>query len=492
MIGVNLISIVNAYKTLSSELFIKYLDYYSIIIKDDELKDLSILKEELTSLDVRLKINFYDNFFIGYVIPQIGKEFDLLRIGELDVVNIELKRSASEGKIYQQLLRNKYYLSFLQKKLFCCTFITESKKFYYLNKSDNLVEADLKLLYNRLKSQVAITIEDINSLFNPSDYLVSPFNSTTQFISNRFFLTSHQEAIKDDVIKNFSESKVSLVSIKGKAGTGKTLLTYDIAKYFIAQDIPILIIHCGIMNNGHWDLRNNYGWNIIPAKDISSVDITKFKVIIFDECQRVYPWQLRAVIDSATSNNGTLIFSYDAQQYLKNNELRNNIEKVLEEEFRTKTFELKTKIRTNKEIATFIKCLFDRSALREKQKFTNVSINYFNNYEESLAYLALQIDNDWKAINYTPSRDSLPYDNYKIFGEEDNSHTVIGQEFDKVIAVIDQYFSYYDDKLYYSVGSYYNPKQMLFQIVTRTRKKLNIVIINNPEILENCLSIVRH
>lgn len=491
MRGANLISIVNGYKTLSSELFNKYLDYYSIAIKDDELKDLSILKDELTSLDVRLKLNFYDDFFIGYVIPQIGKEFDLLRIGESNIVNIELKRSASEGKIFNQLIRNKYYLSFLQKELFCCTFITESKKFYYLNESDNLIEANLKILYKILKGQTATTVDDIDSLFNPSDYLVSPFNSTAQFISNRYFLTSHQEAIKEDVIKNFSDSKVSLVSIKGKAGTGKTLLTYDIAKHFISQNIPTLIIHCGIMNSGHWKLRNNHGWNIIPAKDISSGDVKKFKVIIFDECQRVYPWQLRSVIDSVKSNKGTLIFSYDAQQYLRNNELRNNIEKVLEEEFMTKIFELKTKIRTNKEIATFIKCLFDRSALREKQKFANVSINYFHTYEESLPYLTLQIENGWKAINYTPSRDSLPYENYRVFGEVDNSHTVIGQEFDRVIAVVDQYFRYQENKLYYSLVSYYNPKQMLFQIVTRTRKKLNIVIINNPVVLENCLEIVR-
>ncbi|EUJ18396.1 hypothetical protein MAQA_09229 [Listeria aquatica FSL S10-1188] len=38
-------------------------------------------------------------FFLGYKIPQIGEEFDLLRLGKNYHLNIELKSEASEEKI---------------------------------------------------------------------------------------------------------------------------------------------------------------------------------------------------------------------------------------------------------------------------------------------------------------------------------------------------------------------------------------------------------
>ena len=40
----------------------------------------------------------------------------------------------------------------------------------------------------------------IDSLFDPSNYLVSPFNSTKEFVKNNYFLTDHQEEIKNNII----------------------------------------------------------------------------------------------------------------------------------------------------------------------------------------------------------------------------------------------------------------------------------------------------
>ncbi len=76
----------------------------------------------------------------------------------------------------------------------------------------------------------------------------------------------------------------------------------------------------------------------------------------------------------------------------------------------------------------------------------------------------------------------------------DYPHGVIGQEFDKVVAVIDQFF-YYDGNNNLSISNYpqtpyYHPPKMLFQIMTRTRRKLCVVVINNNEIMERCLSIL--
>jgi len=71
------------------------------------------------------------------------------------------------------------------------------------------------------------------------------------------------------------------------------------------------------------------------------------------------------------------------------------------------------------------------------------------------------------------------------------SHRVIGQEFDNVVITIDQFFSYNKDgELIYRGGSYYEPVKMLFQNITRTRKRLSVVIIDNSEILDRCISVL--
>jgi anti-anti-sigma regulatory factor len=36
----------------------------------------------------------------------------------------------------------------------------------------------------------------------------------------------------------------------------------------------------------------------------------------------------------------------------------------------------------------------------------------------------------------------------------------------------------------------YMPHKMLFQAITRARKKLKLIIVNNPEILERCMEIL--
>lgn len=62
-----------------------------------------------------------------------------------------------------------------------------------------------------------------------------------------------------------------------------------------------------------------------------------------------------------------------------------------------------------------------------------------------------------------------------------------------MVAVIDEKFYYYENQLAVRHGKvYYDPLRMLAQIVSRTRVKLQIVIINNEEILERCLKILHN
>jgi len=87
----NIVSVISAYNKLSSELFDSYLKYHSIVMKTMEIIDLEGLVDGLRV--VSNDADIFDGYFIGYSIPQIGKEFDLLRIGTKNVVNIELKQT---------------------------------------------------------------------------------------------------------------------------------------------------------------------------------------------------------------------------------------------------------------------------------------------------------------------------------------------------------------------------------------------------------------
>nr|WP_179097770.1 DEAD/DEAH box helicase family protein [Paenibacillus sp. FSL H7-0331] len=89
---------------------------------------------------------------------------------------------------------------------------------------------------------------DISSLFDPTNYLVSHFNSTDKFMEGQYFLTDHQKEIKRNVLKQKLISSTAYVSIEGAAGTGKTLLTYSIAKESMDKGKSVLIVHVGKLN----------------------------------------------------------------------------------------------------------------------------------------------------------------------------------------------------------------------------------------------------
>lgn len=488
---VNLISILSAYKSLSPDLLESYLKYHAVKTKTDELNDLNVLVTHLQTISTNA--NLYDKYYVGYTIPQISKEFDLLRIGNETIINIELKKNSTPEKIKTQLLRNKYYLSFLKKETFVFCYLANERKAYAIDSNQDLIEVHLRELISVLIPQTLSTKADIDSYFNPSNYLVSPFNSTDDFVRAKYFLTNRQEEIKSEILDSLNSSKYSILSIKGKAGTGKTLLTYDIAR-LVMQKKEVLIVHCGYLNVGHNKLRDDYGWHILAVKYIMQEDLSKYHLVIIDEAQRIYENQLNHVISETKRISNNCIFSYDEQQTLRKGEIDSKIAEKIESELTHEPFELTTKIRTNKEVASFIYCLFGKNRALDNIKKSNIELYYFEDYEETKTFLKHLKSEDWKIINYTPdSRATHEYERHKMQDESDNAHTVIGQEFDNVVAVIDEHFYYKRGVLStrnYTSHPYYHPTKMLFQIVSRTRIKLCVVVIKNSEVFQRCLEIL--
>ncbi|MFB5194274.1 DNA/RNA helicase domain-containing protein [Neobacillus sp. KR4-4] len=488
---INLLSLINAKDKLTPTVFDLYLNNFETKIKNSEIEDLRSLLDQI--LDIEPEVDLLDGYYIGYTINQIGKEFDLLRFGESNIINIELKRENTGERIKEQLIRNKYYLGFLDKSVLSFTYVSQEQKLFYLDESDELKEVEMLFLISELNEQKVIDIEDIHKLFDPSNYLVSPFNSTESFIQNKYFLTEHQDSIKKSILKLSTDDSPCYISIEGSAGTGKTLLIYDIAKEYINSSKSVLIIHCGTLNRGHNALKVDYSWEIAAIRNYKSYNFSNFDVIIFDETQRIVKSQFEEILEDIKETNVKCIFSYDKQQCLGEWEIRNDIPGYIQDNLRPKHFQLTEKIRTNKEIASFIKNLFDLSKRNPTQVYSNIEIRYFSTSSGAKQYIETLETKGWKAINYTPSQyATLPYERFQN-RHRDSAHKVIGQEFDKVIAVIDRYF-YYDQNGLLSIRGftpYYHLTKMLFQIVTRARKKLTIVIINNEQLLEKCLGIIK-
>ena len=495
---VNLKSIIEIYnKNQNQKLSVAYLKYLDTDIKIADLNSLQVLIQTLKECDKKLSIKDLNGFYLGYKIPQIGKEFDLLRLTKSSILNIEYK-SKDTGKIHSQLLQNKYYLKFLNINIYSFSFIENEKKLYKLNNNDELVEIDLYELVEILKSQCfeePFYNGDLNQKFNPSNYLISPFSKTDEFMDNQYFLTQRQEEIEKKIYKNVDDGTKYIV-ISGEAGSGKTLLTYHIAKHYIENDKTVGLIHCAKLNNGHERLKKDYHWNIEAIKYWKYIfNNVCPDILIIDEFQRINPKQFSEIIENYIKpNNIVLILSGDGKQIFKSHE--GSIFDLFEnnEYNNVKKYKLNTKIRTNEKLANFIKIMLslDKKATLSVSN-ENIDITYFDTIEEANYYIDTKIE-PYSYISYTPSMyhenkyADLAINNTKKIG---NAHEVIGQEFEKVIVILGEQFFYDGNKLKSRNldGIPYTTSKMFFQQITRAMNKLEIVVVNNYDVFNKLIEI---
>lgn len=474
-------------------------DYFKM--KNVEAKTLSKFYELLKKSGCDFKI--FDGYYIGYTIKQISKEFDLLRFGDELVINIELKSPLDEDKkikkITDQMHKNYYYLKFLGKTVSIYTFVEDDGLYKYDIATNQCHLVDTKELIEELSKQTINDKLNPDDLFVPSNYLISPFNNTDKFINDEYFLTDNQQAIKREVLKIINKNKIEFFCVSANAGTGKTLMLYDIAKTVYADygKASALIFHCGKLNKGHYILNTRYKWNIHSIADVkdSSVETLmhdKLRVIFFDETQRIRKYQLNLIINKAIGLNIPIIFCYDKRQYLSKGETLDLYEYV-NENFNTiqsTQKSLKNKIRTNKEMASFIINLLSIGKSNANLNYDAISVDYFDSVDDVRDYIDyLETEKNWKAITYTTSRYEINRLSYLSYICSSTAHDVIGQEFDKVVFVMDKNFKYNEENKLIAGGSYYSAKGMLYQIVTRVINQLKIVVLDNPDLYCKILEI---
>lgn len=230
-------------------------------------------------------------------------------------------------------------------------------------------------------------------------------------------------------------SEHMFISITGSAGTGKTLLLYDIAKTFCDKE-KVCVIHCGFLSDGHNYLNKHISnIEILPIRLIdNNTDFTKFKYIFLDETQRIYENQFNIIINAVKENNLICVFSYDPIQTLSKSEKNTDIDSKIAL-LSPLAFRLTDKIRTNKELSSFILTLFNLNRKDNSYEYNNVDIIYASNKKEAIKLIGYFKNQDYTFINFTSS--SYYPTSFDIYGGGDyNTHKVIGQEFDKVLMLI--------------------------------------------------------
>ncbi len=442
----------------------------------------------------------YDGFFVGFSIPQIANEFDLLRFGTNYVINIELKsplpEQSKQETIYTQMKKQFYYLKFLGREIRIFTYIEDDGFWKYDPSSDSVERIETVEVVDALMSQAVDYEIDPEREFKPSNYLVSPFNKVESFVEGEYFLTTDQAKKKKEIIQSIENGESLFFCISAEAGTGKTLLTYDIAKEYKKQGKNVLVIHCAALNAGQQELVAAHGWDIRSAKALMPTDLApsigKPDLIVIDESHRLWKNQLERLVKYAKDNRIHVLFSYDVKQYLKDNE-STDIHEYLVKLYPSDTSKIRsltTKIRTNKKLASFINNMMRIGSSNDNLDYENVSVEYFSKADDAQKYMKyLDQSCGFKAITFTPSQYSTePADTLSYLCEE-KAHGVIGQEFEKVVFAMDNNFAYNEKNILAARKNYYSLRGMFYQIVTRAVNELKVIVIDNPELYSKIIAI---
>ncbi len=425
-----------------------------------------------------VSVDALDGFFSGYQIPRIGKEFDLLKFANGEILNIEIKsRAVSKKEILSQLLKNRHYLSHLGRKTEFYTVITDTLTAYKLTDSGTLDGVKFSAVADAVKRFDGEWEENIDNLFRARDYLVSPLNTPEKFIRGEYFLTQAQDFTKKKILSDIELHSRGYYSLLGTPGTGKTLLLYDVAKT-LAKNAQTLVIHAGRNFGGEETLnREIENFKVITLNSLNQDELENAKNVFVDESHRLSAEQFEMIKLTAKHLSQTVFFSCDPEQILNETQRKTAIHKKIAALPLAGRYKLFEKMRANRELEKFIMAVRDlRLKPKYPTKYENVTVLYAKDQSEAEKILRYFKDNGYVFISY-----SNAFKNRDDF----DANSVAGEEFDNVIMMLDNTF-FYDksgrlkgvprdrDNLIYP--------NLFYQGITRVREKLALIVVGNEKL----------
>lgn len=273
--------------------------------------------------------------------------------------------------------------------------------------------------------------ENLESLFQANSYLISPLNSHQKFMYGDYFLTNQQHDIKKKI--------VDLILLNGD----------------------------GVEN------------------------LKRYQFIFVDESQRIYSATFEKIIKEVISESKTVIFAYDYAQSLSITEEERNIPAKLQKIDGFMEYTLSDKIRTSKEIASFTRTMMNlNNRARGYMDYSDIDVLFAHNTEEAKGLINLYDEKGYIFISYTQS---MYYRNpIDLYPNNYDTHHVIGQEYDKVMIMMDKNFRY-DKERRIQGKEHPNPDllfyKLLYQAIFRAREKLCVLIVENYKLFSDILNI---
>lgn len=249
--------VINLVSFMESQIDDDIFRYYKQInhieeVNDTEIEAINKIFEKFKELEPSCMNGAFSGYFLGTKYTGVvSEEFDMLRFSKRKIINIELKSThISEERILRQLKRHSYLLSSISTdmEVSLYTFVSETEILYKFNEE---TEELLQITFEQLFGDIPCDYIEYNYLGSLVDtsFIISPYSESERFFNNQYFLNNEQEQAKKKII----ESSKSYVGLKGAAGTGKSLILFDVAKelsnsgekfyLFFAQQFMIQILN---------------------------------------------------------------------------------------------------------------------------------------------------------------------------------------------------------------------------------------------------------
>lgn len=446
-------------------------------------------------------------YFLGKQYKRgVSEEFDILRFSDKKIINIELKSERiSDEEIKRQLNRHDYFLKSIDIDL-------EVKLFTYIQETDELFKyCDNKkdiapCKFNELIDEIPTDFLEQNLLerLNPTSFIISPYSDIKRFSSSQYFFNIQQKQAENLLKK----SDKRLLGLRGGAGTGKSLILFDVAEYFSSNlEYKVLFIFCSKMEVDEiMNIDEAVSFKFTDIVNVGNLDLETFDIIIIDESQRLKESQWNDYISLLDQGKiDKLILSVDNAQTLRPEEKKLNIEdklKRISENDKDKieyVDYLTNSVRSDIELETFIKKLFDKKKSIKEIDFPNVNAVYFENENTARSFIRYCRNKENFVPIELPECKKFKYgyatstELEKIYNSSNSAFNVVGREFDRVVLPLRQEISYNSEgKLIIDTRKDYRylAENCLFQAVTRVKSELLLVVIGNEKLYRKIYEIL--
>lgn len=430
-------------------------------------------------------LTLLDGFYFSYTIRHIGKEFDLLKVSADGgtILNIELKsESVGLERIQKQLEQNRYYLSHISRAILSFTYVMDTQTFYTMNDKNHLRECSGREVIAALSRPALQTYmgEGIDQLFQAADYLISPVAEPEKYLQGKYFLTNQQADFRRRILEHLQTEQTPVITVSGTAGTGKTLLLFDLAMQ-LSRKHSVLFLHAGPLREGHLIIDHRLtkvtirsGEEFFPASMLQA-----YSYLLIDEATHLDPAFLQALLTASASYGIPVILAVDPHHLLSEQlpagQSPDAEKAILDASTLTLTFT--GNIRINRPMYSFLKTLFHLKENTGRTDYECIDVLFARDSEEARLTTDYFLRQEYTQITASDS----------LF----QANELIAQEYDKVLMVLDENF-YYNEAGYLCVRTENpEPLRLLYEGLLRTRNRLCLLITGSLPLFLQILDIKR-